>query len=159
MARLPEECVMRTSNIFQKRLIDLIDDQDLSKLEFAKFAGVNKEVISRATIYGIIPSVRSLVKIADALNISIPYLLGETNDKTFYRADSPTSFHERLGELKCEKGCRYSHIAARMHFQENSFYEWKRKGLLPSLDYLKELAEFFDVSIDYLLGRTDERKF
>lgn len=31
----------------------------------------------------------------------------------------------------------------------------KRNGTIPSLDYLKCLAEYFNVSIDYLLGRTD----
>lgn len=45
-----------------------------------------------------------------------------------------------------------------MIFAKNSIYEWIRTNSLPSLDYLKELAEHFDVSIDYLLGRTDYKK-
>ena len=35
--------------------------------------------------------------------------------------------------------------------------EWEKKGTIPSLDYLKCLADYFNVSPDYLLGRTDDR--
>ena len=44
-----------------------------------------------------------------------------------------------------------------MPFANNSFSEWFAKGTLPSLDYLKALAEYFNVSADYLLGRTDDK--
>lgn len=44
-----------------------------------------------------------------------------------------------------------------MPFQKNSFYEWLRTGSLPTLEYLEAIAEYFNVSLDYLLGRTDYR--
>ena len=44
-----------------------------------------------------------------------------------------------------------------MPFTKNFFYEWQRAKTLPSLEYLEAIADYFKVSIDYLLGRTDER--
>ena len=34
--------------------------------------------------------------------------------------------------------------------------KWKNNKSLPSADMLIKLADYFDVSVDYLLGRTDK---
>lgn len=155
MVRIPEYYKYITSNEFKQRLLFCISELECNKNDFAKIVGVNKEVISRATVYGIVPSVRSLIKIADHLNVSLPYLLGETNKSDFYKAETPTNFHTRLKELTEEKNIKFSQISNKMPFAKNSIYEWMRTGSLPSLEYLQALAEYFKVSPDYLLGRTD----
>ena len=42
-----------------------------------------------------------------------------------------------------------------MPFDTNLFYDWQRVKTIPSLEYLIAIARHFNVSIDYLLGRTD----
>ena len=97
MSRTPDDCEKRISPDFRKRLLDLIFDQECTKAEFAQLVGVNKEVITRATVYSIVPSVKSLIKIADSLNISLEYLLAKTDKNVFYKSESPTTFHYRIG--------------------------------------------------------------
>lgn len=155
MSKISSNTEKKTSVEFQQRLLELIKDQDCTKTEFAKKVGLSKDVISRAAIYGIIPTTRSLIKIAEFLDISLDYLLGETDDDRFYKADKPTTFQKRLDELCEEKKVKYSEIATTMPFPVNSFYDWHDKGFLPSLEFLEALAIYFDVSKDYLLGRTD----
>ena len=58
MSKLLESSQTRISMDFQHRLIELISDQECSNSDFAKLVGVSKDVISRAVLYGIIPSVR-----------------------------------------------------------------------------------------------------
>ena len=157
MSRTPDDCEKRISPDYRKRLLDLIFDQECTKAEFAQLVGVNKEVITRATVYSIVPSVKSLIKIADFLNISLEYLLAETDKNVFYKSESPTTFHYRIEQLRKEKNEKYSTICRSMPFQKNSFYEWLRTGSLPTLEYLEAIAQYFDVSLDYLLGRTDYR--
>lgn len=157
MAKFPESNTGNVSEIFQNRIRQIIDDQDCEKKDFPQFVGVSKDVIIRATKYGIIPSLKTLIKIADKVNISLPYLLGETDSNEFYLSENPTTFHARLEQLANEKGEKYSSIANKMPFAYNSIYEWIRTGCLPSLEYIKPLAEYFKVSIDYLLGRTDDK--
>lgn len=157
MAKNPESITDNISVKFQNRIKQIIDDQDCDKKDFPKFVGVSRDVIIRATKYGIIPSLKSLIKIADKVNISITYLLGETENDEFSKSDSPTVFHNRLEQLAKERGEKYSTISNKMPFAYNSIYEWMRTGCLPSLEYIKPLADYFNVSIDYLLGRTDDR--
>lgn len=156
MAKNPEN-FNNISEKFQNRIKQIIDEQDCEKKDFHKFVGVSKEVIIRATKYGIIPSLKILIKIANKVNISITYLLGETDNTEFYMSENPTTFHIRLEQLANERGEKYSSISNKMPFAYNSIYEWIRTGSLPSLEYIKPLAKYFKVSIDYLLGRTDDR--
>lgn len=158
MARIPEESKYKVSANFQKRLLNIIEEKDLTKNSFAEAAGVNKDIIIRATVYAIVPSVKSLIKIADYLACPLLYLLGESEDTLFVPSAHAVTFHERLKILTAERGIRYSDLSHAMTFAPNSVYEWFRTKSLPSPDYLIELADFFDVSLDYLLGRTDYRK-
>lgn len=157
MPKIPSDTENRISPAFQKRLLELIDEQECSKYEFASKIQVSVPVITRAAIYGIIPSLKILIKIADYLNVPLLYLLGESNERYFYKAETFVTFHERLERLTKEKETKYSKIAYQMPFSKNFFYEWQRTKTLPSLDYLRALADYFNVSMDYLLGRTDDK--
>ncbi len=157
MAKNPESNGGNVSEKFQNRIKQIIDDADCDKKNFPKFVGVSKDVIIRATKYGIIPSLKSLIKIADKTGVSIVYLLGERERNEFYPSETPATFHIRLEQLANEKGVKYSAISNKMPFAYNSIYEWLRTGCLPCLDYVRPLADYFNVSIDYLLGRTDDR--
>lgn len=44
-------------------------------------------------------------------------------------------------------------LEEKLNFSRNSLYAWKRSK--PSIDKLEAVANFFNVSTDYLLGRTD----
>lgn len=156
MSKIPSSS-KKISLAFQERLNFLISEQDCSKYEFALNIGIGREVITRATIYGIIPSLQSLIKIADYLNVSLKYLLGESDNSFFYKADNPTTFSKRLEELAIENGVKYSQISHKMPFPYSYFYDWLRTDTMPSLEYLEALADYFKVSIDYLLGRTDDK--
>ena len=157
MSKIPADTEKKISDSFRKRLNELIDEQGCSKSDFANLVQVSLPVITRAAIYGIIPSLRPLIKIADYFNISLPYLLGETDDEIFYHSEGHETFHRRLENLVKINNTKYSKIAHSMPFTKNFFYEWQRAKTLPSLEYLEAIADYFKVSIDYLLGRTDER--
>ncbi|MCH5157391.1 MAG: transcriptional regulator [Clostridiales bacterium] len=157
MPKRPEGTEYTTSAKFQKFLKEAIDEQEMKKVQFAEAAGVSTSVIIRATLYQIVPSVKTLIKLADYLQVPIMYMLGETDDASFSPAREPSTFFERLERLTEENGEKYSALSHTMSFAPNAVYEWIRTNSIPSLDYLIELANHFDVSIDYLLGRTDDR--
>ncbi|MDE5617859.1 MAG: hypothetical protein K2I79_00015 [Clostridia bacterium] len=156
MARITEY-QSKISDKMRCRLLELIEESGCTKWDFAAKVGVNKEVISKATVYGIIPAVKSLIKISDSLCVSIDYILGETADTDFEPSNEHSDFYTRFDNLLEEKKIKYCVMADSMPFQKNSYYEWKRNKCLPTLDFLRAIAAYFEVSIDYLLGRTDYR--
>ena len=56
---------MAASEKFKKRLLELIADSELQKFEYAAAVDINNNTLSHATLYGIIPNVTSLTKIAN----------------------------------------------------------------------------------------------
>ena len=53
-----------------------------------------------------------------------------------------------------ERGLSFNDVEAGIGVGKNTLYGLKRN--YPSMDRIMQLADFFDVSVDFLLGRTDE---
>lgn len=158
MSKFPENTQFRTSERFCKRLKQIMEDNDCSSSkQFAELVGVSIPVISKAVNFKIVPSLRILIKIADKLELSLKYLLGLDDENEFILSVTPSTFHIRLAELTDEQKLNYGQIASKMDFPRTYIYEWIKENTLPSIDYALSLAEFFNVSVDYLLGRTDYR--
>lgn len=67
-------------------------------------------------------------------------------------------FLEILDKLLKEKKQSGSRMSLNLGLSKDAYYVWKRRGNLPSGGILEKLADYFDVSVDYLLGRTEYRK-
>ena len=64
-------------------------------------------------------------------------------------------FCERLKELRREKNLLQSELAEKLHVCKSAVSGWEVGRNQPNYDLLIEIAEFFEVSIDYILGRTN----
>ncbi|MDT7016326.1 helix-turn-helix domain-containing protein [Latilactobacillus curvatus] len=60
---------------------------------------------------------------------------------------------ERIKFLTKKQGKNLKSVALDLGFGENYLYTWKRQT--PSAENLQKVADYFHVSTDYLLGRTD----
>ena len=65
---------------------------------------------------------------------------------------------DRLIELRKKKGLYQKDIANHFGIERTAYGKYENKGIQPPPDMIVKLADFFDVSTDYLLGRTDELK-
>lgn len=62
----------------------------------------------------------------------------------------------RLYELRSEKGLSQRKIAERFNISQSTYNNWENSKTQPSISQLLSLAEFFGVSVDYLLGNCDD---
>ena len=66
-------------------------------------------------------------------------------------------FSTRLKELRSEKKITQEQLASIIGVERSSIGKYEGKtAVIPSADVLKKLADFFNVSVDYLLGRVEE---
>ena len=66
-------------------------------------------------------------------------------------------FSEILRELRKEKNISQKALSEFVGCTERSIRYYESKQRRPDLDVLIKIAQFFEVSLDYLAGLTDER--
>ncbi len=149
---------MRISVEFQNRFKELVEETcDNAKTLAAEKIGVTYVTFSKIYNYGILPKVAVLVQIADFFNVSLEYLLARTDDDRFVRSERPQTFQERLVLLKEEKGLKsFYELAEKVHIHKSNISQWLLKNYIPEIENLEILADYFGVTLDYLLGRTDD---
>ncbi len=62
---------------------------------------------------------------------------------------------EKLKELRIEKGLSQREVSSALGMTRNAFTNYENGYREPSLENLKKICQFFDVSADYLLGLKD----
>lgn len=68
------------------------------------------------------------------------------------------TFGQRFKQLRQEKNLVQEKLAEKFFLNKSSISRYERDKQVPELEQLQKFAEFFDVSVDYLLGNTDIRK-
>ena len=66
-------------------------------------------------------------------------------------------FAERLKELRKEKGLTQQKVADSLNISQPNYRRWESGERSPSGETLIMLADYFNVSTDYLLSRKKER--
>lgn len=65
---------------------------------------------------------------------------------------------KRLKECRKEHGFTQGEVAIYCNITEKAYQNYELMTREPKLDILLKIADVFNVSIDYLVGRTDNRK-
>ena len=65
---------------------------------------------------------------------------------------------DTLANLRREKGIGQKEMASLLNLSVGTISNYENGVHSPDLNTLCRLADFFDVTADYLLGRTDERR-
>lgn len=65
---------------------------------------------------------------------------------------------ERLKELRKEKGLRQEQVAVALDISMSSYCLYEQGKREPTASVLCRMADYYGVSVDYLLGRSEERK-
>ncbi|EPA2205581.1 helix-turn-helix domain-containing protein [Listeria monocytogenes] len=60
---------------------------------------------------------------------------------------------EVIKKLCKKRGISVTMLENELELPDNTIYQWKNRT--PSVDRLQVVADYFNVSVDYLLGRTD----
>lgn len=61
-------------------------------------------------------------------------------------------------KLLCkDKSISISNLLNTCHIRKSLIYDMEKRDMTPSADIIEQIADYFDVSVDYLLGRTKKQ--
>ncbi|HEY4601223.1 MAG TPA: helix-turn-helix domain-containing protein [Cerasibacillus sp.] len=66
---------------------------------------------------------------------------------------------KRLAELRKSKGLSQYELANRLGFSRGKLANYEQGSREPDYETLKHIADYFEVSVDYLLGRTEKHNY
>ena len=141
---------------FVESLQELMVQRNITPENIHQAANLSLNVIYAWQRKAAMPNLISLVTLADYFNCSVDYLCGCVEQPSFVKSDTPSSFPERFRLLLTEKGITRRRLSAQTKISMCGIQRYLTGTGRPLLDNLIKLAVFFDYSIDYLLGRTDD---
>ncbi len=67
-----------------------------------------------------------------------------------------TKFGERVKKLRTENNLTQKQLSEKFNLNRTAVADWETRGKEPSYSTLMDIAKFFNVTTDYLLGVIDE---
>ena len=107
---------------FGERLSELIFEQELTGKEFAKITGIKESCISFYIQGKSMPTVTSLIKIADYFNCSADFLLGREEENKSIKFKPCPPFPEQLLYLKKHFKCSAYQVYHNTNIAKSSYY-------------------------------------
>ncbi len=139
-------------NEFQERLKELIIDNKLNRLQLAKRIDISSTTINGYFNKNYYPTIKIGIKIANFFNCSLDYLFGLSEEYVNHNKNTG-KFIDNLTQILKAENISVSRALNDMNMSECNYYRWKN-GMFPKTINLIEIAKHFNVSIDYLVGRT-----
>lgn len=139
-------------NEFQTRLQDLLVENELSRLQLSKKIGISFETLNGYFNKDFYPELSVAIKIADYFNCSIQYLMGLTDDYNS-KDTNELPFIDTLKKLMKENDLSIERLMKATNMSEANFYRWQSGKTKPAMNSLIAIAKYFDVTIDYLIGK------
>ena len=141
-------------NIAPVNLKSLIKENNFSVEDLASLFNVETNTINRWITGLIMPSFENYIKLAKLFEVSLEYLLGNTDIRE--QNISSYTINSRVKELR-EKNNYSKYKLEKLSGVQTSIINNYENGTIkkPRLSTYLSFAEIFEVSIDYLLGFTE----
>lgn len=140
---------------FAESLAELIEENNLTPAKLADSIGCGRGTISRYLHAQKMPRIQLLVRLADFFHCSTDYLLGRETEKyprVFYPCPS---FQERLPVLCQQLKITKYKLQKETGIAESAIYSWQRGTESPTLENILKIADTFNCTVDFIIGRSN----
>ena len=152
-------------NIFYSKLKSLRQANHLTQEQLANELNLryhlneSKATISQFENNKRIPDLDRLINIADYFHVSLDFLCCSANKaKDLEKVTNKSFFSHNLRKL-CEKNnLSQCELSKMLDVSNGAISKWERGDRQPDYETLENIADTFNVTIDYLLGRSDSKQ-
>lgn len=111
------------------------------------------EVAAYSYLRGQLPDIAVLIRIADLFHCSLDFLLGRSPEAQRVEFRPVPPFPQQLAFLLEYFHTNKYRLCKQIPITHSVIYNWQRGVYAPSLDYIIKLADHFDCSVDFVIGR------
>lgn len=138
---------------FSERLSELIFENGLNKKTLAKNVGISAACITHYIQDKRLPTIKSLILLADYFGCSTDFLLGKEERNMALTFKKCPPFSEQIVLIAKHFSCSFYSFYNDLKIPESTFFEWKNGSSQPTLESILKIADHFDCRVDFILGR------
>ena len=143
----------KSMNKFGGILNELKENNNLTNIDLSKIVDTSRFVIGYWISNSQIPTLEHAIKLANYFNCSLDFLFGLTENNEEVNYSKSTPFHIQLKKILDEKKISQNKLMRETNFKSGNLYSWFNKKSQPNMATVIELAQYLNVSLDYLAGR------
>lgn len=147
---------------YTKRLIDAREEKKFTQKDISTFLNLHKNVYGHYERGETIIPVKHLNTLSNLYNISLDYIFGFTNMKNYsnYRLEiNKKLIGIRLKELRKKYNLTQADLAGILHYSKSTISGYEIGKNIIATPFLYDICKKYNISADYLLGKTDDPKY
>lgn len=149
-----------TSKIFGRNLRDLLEKNGKTQADLVRYIHVSSATVSDWTNGKKIPRPDKLLAICRWLDCELSDLLGKENQEPsnsiyMQKQNTKNIFRRRLQVLRTQKNLTQRKLGAELGMSKSAIGMYESGRREPEYEVILKIAEYFDVSTDYLLGASE----
>lgn len=144
---------MLSTTKFAENLFLLMSERNLNAPKLALELDIDRTSITEYLRGKRFPNFKALVAMLNFFNVSADVFLGRADYSSSTELHPIAPFGTTLRKVMEETRTTQHRIEKELHISGGTMYYWLINKSLPTVLNLDKLADFMDVSIDYLLGR------
>lgn len=142
------------------RLREIREKNGFTQFTISKLMGISRGSYSLWELEVDYIPIRRLNDFCNICNVSIDYALGFTDLYQYSNTRKKINLRkssERLKEIRKENGKTQEYIGKKLSLNRSLLSKYEKEHTLISTTFLIEYIKLFNISGDYLLGKTDEK--
>ena len=138
---------------FAENLLALMNEHNLNAPAFAKLFGAHRTSITGYLRGERLPDYPLFVAIVEHFNLSADVLLGRIDYSTEQTFHPVQPFGDMLRKAMDESKISQYRLQKDLHLSSATTYSWLQNKSIPSMEHVIQLADYMEITVDYLLGR------
>ena len=139
-----------------ERMQQLRKEKKMTQKDMAEFLGIQTRTYQYYEGGGRQPDLETIVVLADLFGVTVDYIVGHSDERENPVKKKKYSFQERLKFLRTAQRISQKEMGEYLGISTRAYQYYESGERYPDFEGLLALADYFQVSIDYLVGRSDE---
>ena len=148
--------------IYKKRLKELRERIGITQNELAQDLNIDYKTFSHYENEDVIFPLKHLVIICNKLNVSLDYMFNFTDRKQYDSITKDLDYQEigkRLKKFRLDNKLTQVKLATKINIAKSMIGAYEHGDYLISTHALYTICKKYNISADYLLGRTNTKNF
>lgn len=148
--------------IYSNKLKEIRNKNNLSQEEVSNILNIERGTYSQYETEYIIMPIKHINKICNYFNVSLDYLFSLNNQEQYYNLKKEIDKNisaNRLKTFRKENNLTQIKLAQILNSSQSTFADYERGKNIIATPFLYEICKKYNISADYLLGKTNEPKY